>query len=129
MYRTANEKVSARSIRIPVAAETSITEGTMVAINSSGYAVPAAKSTGLTAAGCAVAPADNLTGAAGDVMVEVHRGAFVWDNDSTSIAATDILKDCYFAGPTSVTITSTGSSVAGKILAVDPEGVTVEMAM
>ena len=50
----------------------------------------------------------------------------MWDNDG-SIEETDILKDAYVSDEKTVTITADGSSRAGKILAVDTDGVTVEM--
>lgn len=126
MDRTGNEKLSAKDIIIPIAASTTITEATMVAINSSGYAVPASKSDGITVAGCAIKYVDNASGTDGEEKAYVRRGAFVWNNDG-SIKETDILKDAYVSDATTVTITPAGSIRAGKILAVDADGVTVEM--
>jgi hypothetical protein len=126
MERTGNEKLSALNISVPVAAKTAITEGTMVAINKDGYAVEASKAEGLTVAGCALRYADNAAGGDGDISVPVRRGAFVWGNDG-SIEETDVLKDAYVSDEKTVTITADGSSKAGKILAVDADGVTVEM--
>jgi hypothetical protein len=126
MERTGNEKLSALNISVPVAAKTAITEGTMVAINKDGYAVEASKAEGLTVAGCALRYADNTAGGDGDISVPVRRGAFVWGNDG-SIEETDVLKDAYVSDEKTVTITADGSSKAGKILAVDADGVTVEM--
>ncbi|WP_027185685.1 hypothetical protein, partial [Desulfovibrio inopinatus] len=60
----------------PVAADTVIYMGSMVAVNSSGYAVPAADAAGLTVVGVAFARADNTGGAAGDVSVIARRGVF-----------------------------------------------------
>lgn len=126
MDRTGNEKLSGRNINIPVAEGETITEATMVAINADGYAVEASKTAGLTIAGCAMKHTDNASGSNGEVSVPVRRGAFVWDNDG-SIEETDILKDAYVSDEKTVTITAEGSSRAGKILAVDSDGVTVEM--
>ena len=125
MDRTGNQKLSAQDLVIPVAAGKVIREAELVAVGTDGYAVPASASTGLTVAGCAQRFADNSKGAAGDVTVLVRRGAFVWNNDGT-IKGTDLLKDAYVSDAQTVTITSTGSSRAGKILAVDPDGITVE---
>lgn len=126
MDRLGNEKLGNQNIVIPVAASTKINEGTMVAINSSGYAIEASKAANLVVAGCAMRFADNSNGAAGDVEVQVRRGTFVWANDGT-IEKTDILKKCYVSDTTTVTITSTESSAVGTILAVDSDGVTVDM--
>lgn len=126
MERIGNQKLSSTDINIPVAAGEIITEATMVAINADGYAVSASKEVGLTVAGCATKHTDNALGSAGAMAVPVRRGAFVWDNDG-SIKETDILKDAYVSDERTVTITAEGSSRAGKILAVDSDGVTVEM--
>lgn len=126
MDRRGNRKLSNMDINIPVAAGEVIIEATMTAINADGYALMATKSEGLTIAGCALRLTDNTTGNAGDAVVPVRRGTFVWDNDG-SIKETDVLKDAYVSNERTVTITADGSSRAGKILAVDPDGVTVEM--
>lgn len=44
-----------------------------------------------------------------------------------TIKETDILKPCYIKDEKTVTITADGSSVAGIILEVDDDGVTVDM--
>ena len=125
MDRIGNQKLSNMNINIPVAKGEIITEATMVAVNADGYAVSASKSEGLIIAGCAMKFTDNSSGDAGTVTVPVRRGAFVWDNDG-SIEETDILKDVYISDEKTVTITAAGSSRAGKILAVDSDGITVE---
>ena len=125
MDRVGNEKMGSMELNIPVAASTTITEAHMVAINSDGYAVEASKAEGLNVAGCAMRYTEN-EGAAGEEMVSVRRGAFVWNNDGT-IENTDILKECYVSDAQTVTITAGGSSKAGVILAVEDDGVTVEM--
>lgn len=125
MDRVGNEKMGAMDINIPVAASTKITEAHMVAINADGYAVEASKAADIKVAGCAIKYTEN-EGADGEKMVLVRRGAFVWNNDGT-IENTDILKDCYVSDAQTVTITPEGSSKAGVILAVEADGVTVEM--
>lgn len=126
MDRVGNQKLSGMDINIPVAAKGTITEATMVAINADGYAVPASKDAELVVAGCALRYTDNAAGEAGVVSVPVRRGVFVWDNDGT-IKETDLYKDAYVSDERTVTITATDSCKAGKILAVDADGVSVEM--
>lgn len=126
MIRAGSEKVSNRTLVLPVKAKTVLEEATIAAVDSTGYAVPGAKATGLVAAGCVQRYADNSTGTDGEVRAEVRRGTYVWNNDGT-IKETDILKTCYIAGPKEVTITADGASAAGIILAVDDDGVTVDM--
>lgn len=126
MDRVGNEKLSAMNIVVPVAANVTINEAEIVAINTDGYAVPASKAEGMTVAGCSLEYVDNATGSDGDTTVHVRRGTFVWNNDGT-IKETDILKSCYVSDKNTVTLTAEGSSKAGTILAVDPDGVTVDM--
>lgn len=115
-----------KNICIPVAAKTIINEASMVAIDTDGFAVEAAKAEGLRVAGCAMKFVDNFKGEAGAAYVMVRRGAFLQRNDGT-IKQTDLLKDCYVADENTVTITEKGSSKAGTILAVEEDGVIVEM--
>lgn len=63
----------------------------------------------------------------GEQNVSVKRGTFVWENDGT-IKETDLLKKCYIKDSITVTLTAEGASVAGIILEVAPDGVTVDMA-
>ena len=112
MIRTGNEKLDPKTLVLPVAAGAAITEATMVALGADGYAVPA----------------DNRTGEAGDIWVKVRRGAFVMENSATpgsQAKATDILKTCYLEDAVTISMTSTGSSPAGTVLAVEADGVTV----
>lgn len=127
MRRTGNERTGNRQLNLPVAASTVLEEATMAALNQNGYAVAASRADGLTIAGCVQKYCDNSGGEDGDKTVEVKRGAFVWNNDG-SIQETDILRSCYISDRDTVSITATGSSFAGTILAVEPDGVTVDMA-
>ena len=113
-------------LNIPVKGGAELTEATMAAINSDGYAVEATASAGLLIAGCVQRYYDNRNGADGEQTVSVKRGTFVWENDGT-IKETDILKKCYIKDEKTVTITADGSSVAGTILEVDDDGVTVDI--
>ena len=126
MDRTGNERTGNRMLNIPVKGGAELTEATMAAINGDGYAAPAAASAGLKVAGGVQRYCDNRNGADGEQTVSVKRGVFVWDNDGT-IKETDILKPCYVKDERTVTITADGSSVAGIILEVADDGVTVDM--
>lgn len=126
MKRTGNQVLGSTTLNIPVAAGENMKECTIAAINADGYAVTGKKAEGLVKAGMVVVAADNTAGAAGTVTVRVQRGTFVWNNDGT-IKSTDLLKTCYIAGADTVTITAEKASAAGTIIAVDPDGVTVEM--
>lgn len=65
-----------RYFEVPVAATTKIYAGSLVAVNSSGYAVPAADTASFKVVGVASKQADNSTGAAGAINVEVQSGLF-----------------------------------------------------
>lgn len=126
MKRTGNQVLGSTTLNIPVAAGENMKECTIAAINADGYAVTGKKAEGLVKAGMVVVAADNTAGAAGAATVRVQRGTFVWNNDGT-IKNTDLLKTCYIAGADTVTITAEKASAAGTIIAVDSDGVTVEM--
>lgn len=126
MKRTGNQKLGATAMMLPVKAGAVLVEGTIAALEENGYAVTGSKSPGLVAVGCVQRFTDNSAGADGALEVYVERGAFVWENDGT-IKVTDLMKDCYIAGSDTVTITAEGASRAGKIIAVDEDGVTVDM--
>jgi hypothetical protein len=68
----------------PVAGSTKIYAGSIVAINSSGYAVPASDSAGLKVVGVAASQADNSTGSNGDKSVKVDA-PIIARFDATSI--------------------------------------------
>lgn len=73
-------------LRISVKAETTIYKGALVC-RSSGYAVPAADTSGLRFAGVAMEHADNSAGANGDVMVRVWQtGIFPVYKDNAAAA-------------------------------------------
>lgn len=130
MNRAGNEKLDNKTLVLPVKAGENIKEATLVVLGADGYAATATKAEGLISAGVAMAPADNRNGDDGDVSVIVRRGAWVFDNAATAAnqaKETDLLKDCYIEDSQTVTMLSTGSSVAGKILAVDSDGITVEI--
>jgi hypothetical protein len=58
----------------PVAATTKIHGGALVALNSGGFAVPAADAASLKVVGVAAAQSDNSTGANGDKFVDCEAG-------------------------------------------------------
>lgn len=127
MGRLIGEQLTGRSIlRLPVAKGTKLIDGDIVALNAEGYAVKAAKTADLVVVGAAQEYVDNTAGDNGACHVRVQRGVFVLGNDG-DIKETDILKTCYFAGPDSVTLTSSGSSAAGKVFAVEGNVVAVDM--
>lgn len=126
MIRTGNERTGNSLLSLPVKAGVELVEATMAAIGTSGYVEPATAAEGLRVAGCVQKYCDNRLGTNGEQTASVKRGTFIWNNDGT-IKETDILKPCYVKDERTVTITADGSSMAGIILEVADDGVTVDM--
>lgn len=116
----------------PVAANTRIYAGSMVAINAAGFAVPGSTSTTLKAAGVAERRADNSTGAAGDIRVRLRKGAHRFGNSAAAdaIALADIGSVCYMVDDQTVAKTNGTNtrSAAGTVFDVDADGVWVNFA-
>lgn len=115
---------------LPLAADTKIFDGALVAVTAEGYAVPGEKNANLKAAGRAETFADNTGGESGAVTVEVKRGVFIWDNDgaeANKVTQAHILSECYILDDGTVTSVSEGTSVCGKVIAVLDDGVAVEI--
>ena len=118
------DSISGKKKAYPMAAATTIFQGSIVAINSSGNAVPMSTTTGLLGCGIARSNAgldkwDNSAGAAGDVTVEVDEGAFAVVQAST-IAAGAEGKPCFGVDDQTVSLTSTlgTKSPAGRVVQV-----------
>lgn len=113
-----------------VAASTKIYGGSIVARNSSGYAVPGSDAAGLKVMGRAEEQIDNTSGANGDETIEVRRKkAFVFKNSSTNaVTIAHVGTDIYVEDDETVSSSGgTNNIVAGKCLAILTEGVLVEM--
>lgn len=120
-------QVSGTFYALPVKAGVKIFAGTLVAIDATGHAIPAKTAADLTAAGRAEDTVDNATGADGDTVITAERGAFQWDNDASSpVTQADVGKECYMLDDETVTANATGTSVAGRVLQVNSNGVWVE---
>lgn len=128
--RDTNEIASgATSLVLPVKGSTTIFQGSIVAIDGDGLAIPGKKAAGLKAVGRAEETVEN-SGSDGGAVVRVKRGVFVFDNTATAankLTAADVLGPCYMEDDHTVTKLATGASVAGLVVRVDDEGVAVEM--
>lgn len=105
----------------PIAANTRIFKGAMVALNSSGQAIPATTLAGgaVVVVGKASHQVDNRTGselggAAAAADVEVEYGCFGWENSAAgdAIANDDVGKPCYAVDDQTVALTDGGSARA-----------------
>ena len=108
----------------PVAANTNIRGGALVALDAAGNAIPAAPAAPVMR-GIAMAAADNTGGAAGDADVLTSRGVWIVKNDG-SINRTHINKAVFVVDDE--TVGAAGTLVAGKCLNVHDGGVAVEIA-
>lgn len=119
----------AKYLVLPVKGATTIYQGSIVALDANGYAIPGKKATDITAAGRAEETVAN-SGADGELVVKVSRGVFVFENTATTankVGAAHVLKPCYIEDDQTVTALATGASVAGLVIRVDDEGVAVEI--
>lgn len=117
---------------LPVAANTKVFGGAMVAIAATGFASGATATAANVTVGRADETVDNTGGAAGDKTIKVRRGVFRFANSAAGdlITRTEIGKDCYVVDDQTVAKTSNSSArpVAGKVFGVDALGVWVEFA-
>ncbi|MDI3480798.1 MAG: hypothetical protein PWQ97_453 [Tepidanaerobacteraceae bacterium] len=114
---------------LPVKGGVKIFAGSLVAVEN-GFAIPGKTAISLKAAGRAEEYMDNSGGADGAATIKVARGVFRFKNSVTDpIAAADVLGDCYIEDDETVAKTDGAGtrSKAGKILAVEPEGIWVEV--
>lgn len=118
-----------KTLILPVKANTKIYEGGIVMIDA-GFAVQGKTAADLITAGRAEEFVDN-TGAGGvngAKTIKVRRGVFKYNNDTTDpVTEADILKECYVLDDETVTMLSTGTSKAGKVLGLDNDQVIVEL--
>ena len=118
-------------ISVPVAANAKIFGGSLVVANATGFAAPGSVATTLTALGRAENFVDNTGGADGAKAVLVRRKqAFKFANHGADlIVQADTGKTCYVVDDQTVAKTNGGAtrSIAGKVLAIEADGVWVEI--
>lgn len=119
----------AKFLSLPVKGATTIFQGSLVALDANGYAVPGTAAADLTAAGRAEETVENK-GADGELVIRVSRGVFVFDNTATAenkVTQAHVLKSCYIEDDQTVTSVADGASVAGTVIRVDESGVAVQI--
>jgi hypothetical protein len=116
----------------PVKTNVKIYAGALVVLDG-GYAAPGKTATGLVAIGRCDEAADNSSGANGAISALVKRGVFKFGNSAAGdlIAQADVGADCYIVDDQTVAKTNGTNtrSVAGKIIAVDTDGVWVKVSL
>ena len=123
--------VSPSYLVVGVKADAVIDQGNLVVLDSTGYAILADEATGLLPVGRAE-ESDDATGlSSGAKTIRCRLGAFKFKNSTSSdaIGVTELLKDVYIVDGKTVAKTSGSStrSVAGKVLAVESDGVIVSI--
>lgn len=119
-------------INVPVKASTTCYQGGL-AVASSGYAAPGSTATGLIALGVFEANADNSAGSNGAISVNIRPGTFKFANSASTdaIAQAEVGASCYIVDDATVAKTSATStrSIAGKVIAVESDGVWVKIGL
>jgi hypothetical protein len=119
-------------LSLGVAASKKVYAGALIAVDANGYATPGATATTLLGAGVAGATADNTSGSAGDIAVDINKGIFRLGNSASTdeITTAEIGTNCYIVDDQTVAKTdgSSSRSVAGKVFDVDSDGVWVVFA-
>lgn len=114
---------------LTMASNVIIYAGSLVCVNSSGLAVPAADSSGYAVVGRAEQTVDNRTAVyVATKAIKLAKGVFRWANGDV-IAAADIGKIVYVTDDQTVNKTGGGQNIiAGTVVDVDSSGVWVDTA-
>ncbi len=118
---------AASGVAYPVAAATTIHQGTLVALNTDGNLVSASDAASIRVVGRAEETVDNSAGSAGDLTATVKRGCFLYANSATAaVDADDKGKLCFVEDNQTVAETSTHKCKAGLVIDVTTDGVWVD---
>lgn len=119
-------------LSFPVAASVKPIQGGL-AVLAAGYVKPGVAATGLIAVGRFEQTVDNGSGSAGAKTALVRPGIFKFDNsaDADLIAQAEVGTTCYVVDDHTVAKTdgSGGRSAAGKVVAVETDGVWVKIGL
>lgn len=114
----------------PIKAATTCYQGG-IAVLDAGYAAPGRTALNLVAVGMFLESATAVS--AGDAIARIEAGTFKFGNSSAGdlIAQADVGADCYIVDDQTVAKTNGGNtrSRAGKIVAVDSDGVWVQIGL
>ncbi|MEX2155107.1 MAG: hypothetical protein WD825_17310 [Gemmatimonadaceae bacterium] len=128
--RNTKRKADTRLNKYPVSAATKCWLGGLAVTSATGFAEPGTTALNLIAQGRFNETVDNLAGAAGDKLVEIERGIFLFANAGADLVVrADVGKDCFIVDDQTVAKTNGGAtrSVAGKVRDVEAAGVWVEI--
>lgn len=115
-----------RLTKVPVAANAVIWLGAIVAINASGYAVPASDTAALKVVGiCWASSVNNTGGANGALTIDVAEGDFDMVNAGGAVTQASALKGVYVSDDQSVTTSAVSANDILAGIAVDITTTTV----
>jgi len=117
---------SGKRVRLLVAEVEKIYAGSMVMIDSSGYATSAASVASHQVVGRAATTVDNSTGTNGELKIDVEIGVFGWANFG-GVTDGNIGDICYVVDDQTVSVTNSGNGIiAGVVVDVDSSYVWVD---
>lgn len=108
-----------------LAASVVIYKGTIVSLNAAGFAIPGTDTASTKVVGIADDTVDNSTGIAGAKSAKVRRGVFKLKN--SGIVQANIHANAVVVDNQTVASDSTNDIVAGRIEAIDTDGVWVRI--
>jgi hypothetical protein len=101
----------------PVADSAVLYRGALLALNATGYLVPASTTAGLRVVGMATRKTDNSDGGDGDLAAQWETGVFCFKNDATyPISQADVGRVCWVKDDETVQDERGGSSVVAGIV-------------
>ena len=114
-------------VSVGVKTSTTLYKGGIVCTDATGYAVPGATATTLRIIGIlgdqpnlVPAPSYTNSGASGSLKLTVRQGTFKLANSGTdAVVQADVGLKCYIEDDQTVSHTSTGKSIAGKVIGLD----------
>lgn len=133
MPLTSSRNTKARSgdtFVLGLAAAVKVFAGGILCRNAAGKAVPGSTSTTLKALGRTAESVDNSNGLADEQIATYEKGVFYFKNSAAAdeITTADLENDCFIVDDETVAKTNGGTtrSIAGRIKAVDANGVAVK---
>lgn len=124
------KRVTFKTMALPLAASTSVLQGTMACIDTSAGVVTnaAAANANLIRVGDFAETLNNTAGTTTDVLVQFDvEKTFEWYDNDAGTAVTARFANCYLLDNHTVTGASSGNSVAGRVWDLDTtDGVLIE---
>lgn len=120
---TAPDRRTGHQVELPVKTAIHIYKGGLIAVDATGYCLPAADAANHVVIGHAIEEADNSSGASGDLRLVVNRDPIALDNSATNAVTNAYTGKVVYVEDDHTVSTSggTNSVKAGICLGVDPD--------